>query len=247
MFDAKSKYRGGRLNEHIKSVQEFFSDAVEACTDSDLPTALAKALPWATDISEAVGHALQEALPPVKFVVKLFEKLTKETNPESLGFLALTIAYQHAVAKSLKAVGSPQTAKPPNREIRRTLEAMEPCEGVDMGSFSRENALAHPFIHRADALLRAVLAETGYGEPEISKIEEEVHSHFQSCLATLLADGETAEKFSPFTRLLQLGSSGNRQSYLALHFHAEMQRRLFEEAPVFGQEPFALQHVYVET
>jgi hypothetical protein len=52
---------------------------------------------------------------------------------------------------------------------------------------------------------------------------------------------------APFREYLELGSPQRQEAFRALQQHLNYQRRLFEEAPVLGKSPFALQHVYVDT
>jgi hypothetical protein len=234
--------RVGRLVGHIKSVADFLSDAVEGFKDTDFPAAIARALPWA----EVVGESVAEALPPVKFVVKLFKTLTKETDPEALGHLACTIAYEHAVEQAIKEVGDPENAKQANRAVKAQLASFEPCEEVDLGVFSLSHALEHEFVRRADRLLQEATSAVGYTKAQINQLKNEVHDRFVPSLKALLSDGGTKEQFTPFTQYIELGTQ-ERQAYKALSQHAQSQRWLFEEAPVFGREPFALKHIYVET
>src|SRR5690242_3420904 len=90
------KRRAGRLIKGVKSVTDFFGDAVEGFKDTAFVAAIAKAAAWAG----IVGEAAAEVLPPLKFFAKIADELTKETDPEKLGLTACTIAYQRAVEKA---------------------------------------------------------------------------------------------------------------------------------------------------
>ncbi|HKQ08204.1 MAG TPA: pentapeptide repeat-containing protein [Blastocatellia bacterium] len=234
--------KAGRLVKGIKSITEFFSDAVEGFKGTGFPTAIAKAAPWAG----VVGEAAAEALPPLKFFTKLAEELTKETDPEKLGLTACTIAYQRAVEKAFKAESAPTGEKHAIAEAKAQLELLPACEEVDIGTFSRKNPLEHEFVELANLHLQTAAIKVGYVEIQVDRITARVQQEFQHCLALLLSDAKTAEKFAPFRVYLDLGSE-ERQARKALAAHANYQRWLYEEAPVLGRSPFALKHVYIET
>jgi hypothetical protein len=237
------KRKAGRLVKGVKSITEFFSDAIEGFKDTGFPSAIEKVMPWAG----VVGEAAAEVLPPLAFFVKIAEELTKETDPEKLGLTACTIAYQRAVEKAFKAESAPTDEKHAIAEARAQLDLLPACEDVDISTFSLKNPLQHEFVELANLHLQTVAIKVGYTESQVDKITAQVQETFQHCLALLLADGKTAEKFAPFKTYLELGGGEERQARKALAAHANYQRWLYEEAPVLGRSPFALKHVYIET
>ncbi|MFL6215859.1 MAG: pentapeptide repeat-containing protein [Blastocatellia bacterium] len=237
------KRRAGRRVKGVKSVTDFFSDAVEGFKDTAFVTAIVKAAPWAGIASEAAA----EVLPPLKFFIKIADELTKETDPEKLGLTACTIAYQRAVEKAFKSESAPTAEKHAIAEAKAQLDLLPSCEEVDISTLSLANPLEHEFIERANLHLQTVAIKVGYGESQVDKITAQVQDEFQHCLTLLLSDGKTAEKFEPFKTYLELGGGEERQARKALAAHANYQRWLYEEAPVLGRSPFALKHVYIET
>ncbi len=227
--------------DRIKTVTDFLADAIEGVKDTDFPAAVAEAAPWAGLISEAVA----EAVPPIKFVLKLYEKLTKEHDPLVLGYFACTLAYQRAVEESVAEVGRPEQARSVPTDTRKQLEEYEPSD-VDLSGFSLGNALEHDFVGVADRALLEAVRSVGYSENQITSLVTLVHERFVAVLKELLTNGQTAERFRPFKELMEL-DTGERQAYNALYEHARYQRWLFEEKPVFEREPFALKHVYIDT
>ena len=227
--------------ERIKTVTDFLSDAVEGMKDTDFPAAVAEAAPWAG----LVGEAIAEALPPIKFVLKLYEKLTKEHDALVLGYFACTLAYQRAVEEAVTWIGRPEQARGVPKDIRAQLDSYEPSD-VDLGGFSLANALEHEFVAAADRALLEVVRPVGYGESQITALLTRVHERFVAVLKELLTNGETAERFRPFKELMELDTR-ERQAYDALYAHARYQHWLFEEKAVFEREPFALKHVYIDT
>jgi hypothetical protein len=87
----------------IRSVSEFLSDAVDAVKELDFVEALQKASPWA----EAIIGSANDAFPAVKFVTKLFGRLTGQNDPDALALVAFTSVYQQSVNQAMRAVGAP--------------------------------------------------------------------------------------------------------------------------------------------
>lgn len=242
-----TKRKVAKLSDSVKSLTKFLSDAVDKAKDIDFPEAIDRVVPWAEDAVEATTEALAEALPPVKFLVKLSEKLTEINDPEELGHLACTIAFERAMQRAIKIVGSPVEEKRAYKEAKEQMAALEPCEEVDLGALSYENAVEHEFFKRAELNMQTALLVVGYSGPQVDRVSHEVKDQFVIYLRKLLTDRKTAEKFGPFKEYIELGGSKERQSYKALAEHAQYQRWLFEDAPVLGKAPFSLQDIYVET
>lgn len=241
-LNPQEKAQAGSMVGRLKSIAGFFSDAVDAFKDTSVASAVAQAAPWAG----AAGAALSETVPPVKFALELFKGLTEEHEPDALGFLAATLAYQRSVEQTVASIESPSNAKKAGGEVKKSLRDAEPSSAVEMRKFSFKNANEHPFVTGADEALRVWVQSVGYGDAQYSAIQLGVHRRFVSNLKTILSHGELKERFAPFTQRMDLGTD-EEQAYDALLEHAEQQRRLFEEAPVFEKEPFALEHVYVDT
>jgi uncharacterized protein YjbI with pentapeptide repeats len=186
-------------------------------------------------------------VPPVKFLLKLCEKLTEINDPEELGHLACTVAFERVTEKVIKEVGGPVEEKRAIKEAKAQLALLEPSEEVDLGAFTYEYALEHEFFKRAEAQLQSVLIVIGYNGPQVNRISNMVKDEFVPALKKLLTHRETAEKFAPFREFIELGPADEKAAYKALAEHLKFQRWLYEESPVLRKSPFALQHVYVET
>jgi hypothetical protein len=241
------KRRIGRLAGRIKTVTEFLSDAVEKVKDLHFPDAITEAAPWAETIVGATADAVGEVVPPVKFLLNLCEKLTEVNDPEELGHLACTVAFERVAEKVIKEVGGPVEDKRAVKEAKAQLALLEPSEEVNLGSFTYEHALEHEFFKRAEAQLQAVLIVIGYNGAQVDRISNMVKDEFVPALKKLLTHRETGEKFVPFREFIELGPADEKAAYKALTEHLKFQRWLYEEAPVLRKSPFALQHVYVET
>jgi hypothetical protein len=101
-------------------------------------------------------------------------------------------------------------------------------------------------LREANSLLNDAMEITGYDENERRRIHHEVQMRFPGVLKSLLTHPATRQRFVAFGHAVQLGSEEERV-YSAWNDHIEYQRSLFEDKPVFGEEPFSLANVYVET
>jgi hypothetical protein len=228
----------------LKSISEFCDEVIKAMNESPITEALKKMLPWAVDGASIVAGFV----PLSNFVTSTLEKLNKETDPHALGMFACTIAYQRAAALAITIVGEPRSKVPfehPSKDVTEKLTRLEPLTGRNLEGFRLDYPFAHPFIWQADEALRLVLKAAGYDDPECRRIQLKVHDYFKSDLAELLSDGETANRFEPFRKLLELGEDA--ASRANLNAHMERHRWQFEDRPLFNKEPFALSNVYVET
>ena len=229
----------------IKSITDYVSDVMDAVKDTPLPEALKAVSPWwAGPLVESVG----DAIPPVKFVIKLLEKLPEKPPARALGILACTLAYQRSAEEAVRI-------QPPRLQILSTSTAaglkeqvrqLKALDADTLRGFSLDPPVAHPFVWSADAALRLVAENAGYGDDEWRRLQQRIHERFKEHLREVLTDPDTREKFTPFVEWARLGSEEDR-AYHALQAHAERQRTIFDESAIFGREPFALADVYVET
>jgi hypothetical protein len=223
----------------FKSVTKFLSEAVDAAKDNDAIQGVIKAVPW--ESVTIVGKSVVQALPPLKFVYSLIEKLTEIIDPDELGCLACTVAYQRSVEQAFRAVAPTSQGRIDAGKLKKRLEH-EPDDLADFAGFSYETALTHWFVVQADAALQAFAEGFNYDGDQARKILDEVHNRFVPNLKDVLA---TTERFKNFKERVALGSSETR-AQRALQLHAAYQVWQFEERPVFSGEPFSLQEIYVE-
>ncbi|MBI4902530.1 MAG: hypothetical protein HY820_02770 [Acidobacteria bacterium] len=206
---------------------------VEAVKDNgDFLSALKELSPWA----EAAFSAAKDSIGPVKFVIKLFEELTKIQDPEELVRLACTLAYQSSAEKAIQEVGSPSQAKISAAKLSAEIEE------VDFSYFSLNQVVSHPFVAKADQILSHYLPQAGYTPEQVNRIVDGVHTRMEQELDSLISHGKTKEKFDGLHRWLSLNQEG-RVSRAALRRHAEFTSWQFTQAPVLQREPYALQHV----
>ncbi len=236
----EGKKEARKTLSRVKSVSDFLADLIGSVKHTGLLDALAEHLPWAAPL----GAAVADAVPPIRFLVKLFRGLGEIHDPDLLGYLACTMAYQQALQQALPEI--PGATAVGKREIRSELRDATPEELYDFSRFSYDEALTHLFVVDADRYLETFGAEIGLTEAEIRELEYQVHVRFVPNLKVILSHGKTRAKFAPFASLLTLGSDEAR-AYAALLEHADHQRWLFEEKRVLGREPFSLRHVYLDT
>jgi len=233
---AEEKSSLGETADKIKDVAEFFGDAYEVIESLPFYEALTKALPWVADAADASG------IPFLKFVGGQLAKALKVKDPQVLGRLACTLAYQKAAAEAFKQVGSPDGSSK-TATVVKGLKGYIPSSVTDFKGLSLSNALSHQFIFESDLALIYYSGKVGYSAAQTALIQSVVHQSFVDDLRLILSEGE---KFEPFRRLISL-REGEDNPYAALRNHEEYQRRLFDEKRLFNTEPYALQHVYIDT
>ncbi|MDX2030217.1 MAG: pentapeptide repeat-containing protein [Blastocatellia bacterium] len=235
------KSRIGKSGKLLKGLTEFFKEAAEwTGKKGDFVKAIDEAVPW---VGDYVLEPAAEALPPLKFLSKLIEKIAEINEPQSLGILACTIAFERAIQLAVNAHPGPEGAL---RQAERQLEEMEAGEDVDLLDFSFETADSHPFTRRALALARTAFAAAGYASAQTDALLDEIRDSFPLCLDRLVHHRETREKFAPWTSYVQSGASGRHRARLALKQHQFFQEWLFERAPMLGYSPFPLSRIYLQ-
>ena len=226
----------------LRSVTEFCSNLLEATKELPLKDKVTGILPWAVE----GGKVIAEITPLTKVLVKIADDLTKEKDPEVLGTIACTLAYQRSAALALAQTGEPQSHVPFETSLESARQQVKKLEfNGSLAGFSLEAPLAHPFIWHADDALSLVVRNAGYSEREWHQIQLRVHDQFRADLVEVLSHGETASKFEPFTKRLSLGDES--AAYAAINAHIDRQRWAFEDRPVLNTEPFTLAEVYVDT
>jgi len=230
-----------------KTVSEYVGKAAKYLKEGKgLAKSLAESAPWLKDVAEAAGAAT----PIIGFAVKLAEKWLEQTHPYELGAVACTLAYQDAAREAVEqvwtsAVGYQDAMKIDDRLADR-IRGLSPAEEADLSSFSRDAALQHAFVRRADDILGELTRAAGLDEEQRVKVFNITHERFIRKLDLLLSDKKTAPKFASFKEWMEM--DGGRQAALgALQIHAKYQRDQYLSEPLFKREPYALQHIYVST
>ncbi len=239
-LSTKGQARVGALTGRIKSVAEFFKDAVDAVKDGDLPSRIAQASPWWVG---ATGEALAKSAPPVKFVAEFIRSATQIRDPDKLAWLACTAAFQRAAELAFAAVGPPHG---PRFEAWQPPDSVQPPENFSFKDLSLRNLTAHPFVQEAEEFLRLAATSAGYADSECRLLQREVRMRFPGELKRILSHPDTRERFVAVADWLRFDDQEARV-FEAWRTHGDYQRWLFEEAPVFGDESFALANVYVDT
>jgi hypothetical protein len=231
----------------VKTVSEYLGKAAKYIKEGKgLAKSLAESAPWLKDVAEAAGAAT----PIIGVAVKLTEKWLEQTHPYELGAVACTLAYQDAAREAVElvwtsAVGYQDAMKIDDRVAER-IRGLPPAEEADLSSFSRDTALQHAFVRRADDILGELTQAAGLGEEQRVNVFNITHERFIRKLDLLLSDKKTAPKFAPFKEWMEM-DSGRQSALAALQIHAKYQRDQYLSEPLFKREPYALQHIYVDT
>lgn len=232
--------------ENVKTVTEFLGDASEKLPElikhatpiadrlpETLTTAFEASAPWLAGASEVLG----DALPPVKAVLTLARFLTQETDPNALGLLAFSLAYQASLTAAVKeALADPTmiegfTAKKAVHLHRDSLGKKEEPEAFN--GFQLASALTHPIVLRADEAVYAFTGALGFPKELQRRLIEGIHLRFAGQFRALISDGRVKDKFDPLFRMLQLGGK-EMSTYAVLQRHIDYQLWRFQNAPVLG-------------
>src|SRR5262249_30145067 len=146
----------------VKTVSEYLGKTAKYLKEGkDLAKSLVESAPWLKDVAEAAGAAT----PIVGVAVKLAEKWLAQAHPYELGAVACTLAYQDAAREAVEqvctsAVGYQDAMKIDGRLAER-IRSLPPAEEADLSSFSRDTALQHAFVRRADDILGELTQAAG--------------------------------------------------------------------------------------
>ena len=179
--------RGEQLNPpktigRLKTVNEWASAAIEAVKDnSDFIAAIKDLSPWA----EAAFSAAKDSVGPLKFIVKLFDELTKIQDPEELARLAVTLAYQSVAEQAIAATGAPANAAVGGPQFDESVD------DVDFSDFTVDQVVTHAFVTKADRVLQHYLPQAGYSPGQVEGIITRIHDNLPSHLSKLLSHGKS--------------------------------------------------------
>ena len=231
----------------VKNISEYLANAAKFLKEGkDLATSLNESAPWLKDVAEAVGAAT----PIIDAAVKLAEKWLQQTHPYELGAVACTLAYQDAARGAVEqvwtsALGYQEAMKIDDRMAER-IRDLPPAEEADLSSFSRDTALQHTFVRRADDILGELMQAGGFSEEQRVKVFNLMRESFIKKLNLLFSDKKTKDKFAPFKDWMEM-DSGRQSALTALQIHAKYQRDQYLSEPLFKREPYALSHIYIDT
>jgi hypothetical protein len=200
--------------------------------------------PWLQDVADAA-----EEFKVVAFIFKLGQRWLSTTNPYELGAVACTRAFQKAAHAAIQqvwksAIGYGQALKVDNKAAQR-IRTLPPAEAANLSTFDLETALHHPFVHRANEILRAFLTAADFEPEQQIEVINLTQRGFVRELRRVLTDARTAEKFAPFKEAIGLGAAQTRAEN-ALLIHAKYQVAQYAARPLFNSEPYALKDVYAE-
>ena len=229
----------GEAVERVETVTEFLGDVAEKLPDlieraedaaDRLPDLFNDAIEAAAPWLSVVG----EALPPVKAILSLAKFLTRETNPHALGLLAVSVAYQAALADAAKEIARDKAVRTRvlrPKSVRLPRAALGEPETPDaFEGFRLASALSHPLVLKADKALRTVVEAAGYPENVGRALLEGVHVRFAEKFRATISDGRVKEKFDPLLRLMELGGR-EVATYAFLRRHLDYQLWRFAGHP----------------
>ncbi len=229
----------------FKTVHQFLSEVIAAVKNTPWPDAVNGALPWA----EALGEGIASTVAPVKFVLEVYAARTRIDDPNELGELACTAAFQRSVQQAIataRLVPDGAMAKKIAAIGGEAIAEHSATKDYDFTKMRLDAAMSHEFCIDAKGWLTNFLKLCEAPEAQRNQIVTDVDQRFAANLELILSNREVLEKFDPFCRLLMISDRSGR-AYANLRKHAAYQRWLYEERRILREEPYALQHTYVRT
>ena len=241
-----------KLIDGLKSISDFLNDALGAVGDSGVVDAVKSASQLSkqvldSSLVQAAGQAASDTLPVIAFALKYAEILTRENDPEKQGYAACTMAYNRSVEQVIRAAGRDLVGLKRTAGSLELLSSKGDDDAVDMQSFVLDgSALSHGFVQRANGVFREFLGQIRVADEKVTnRLVNGVQYRFLTNLRVLMTHPDTESLFAAFTAMSQFDREDYR-ARRALEEHLRYQVWSFNEAPVFGQEPFALNDVYVD-
>ncbi|HEX5081774.1 MAG TPA: hypothetical protein VFY40_07005 [Blastocatellia bacterium] len=236
-----------KLLSPAPTVSEYLGKAARYLNKSkDLAKSLAESAPWFKNAAKATVATA----PIVNYARKLAGKWSRQPHPYELGAVACTLAYEDAAREAVEqlcaSVAGRQDAMKIDDRAAKRIRGLPPAEEADLSFFSRDTALQHIFVRRADGILGELTRAAGLDEEQREEVFNLTRELFLRKLDLLLSDEKTAPKFEPFRKWMEMDSD-RRAAFAALQIHARYQRDKYLSEPLFKCEPYALQHIYVDT
>lgn len=231
-----------------KKVNEFLGDIVTAVKDTPWPSVLANLMPWSNvkvdglPWAGVLGEAAADTVAPVKFVYKLYELATEIKDQDELGKIACTFAFQKSVEEALK---SNLLELSGNAGVSIDWPSDTGDKQYDFSTMRLESTKEHPFYRDSETQFSKFCDAMNWSVDRKNKYISQVRARFSKNLRVAITHKDGAEKFKSFRSLIQLPDPDAH--IRALQQHADYQTWKFEEARVLNTEPFALQHIYVDS
>lgn len=228
----------------VKEVNQFLVDTINHFDHSPSALVFAQALPWVKDKPPATSHPFAR----IDLIANFYRDITLGSDPLEVGLAACTTALQRALAEALAAFGIPRDGwgtGGANDFIRKIIPPTPNPVPADLSDFSWGNCHAHPFLKNTLSKLEVMLFAMGCYDFEKDQISADVALRFPIYLRIILTHPSLAERFKPFSDLVNSNDPGTPQR-LTLQQHAELMCRIFIDKPLFDQEAFALEQIYVQ-
>ncbi|MEL4894455.1 pentapeptide repeat-containing protein, partial [Crocosphaera sp. Alani8] len=238
----------------LKNVSEFFNEALKLKENDVVKTiaeGITNATPWFQEIAKNaswvkdVTEAAEGTIPLLPFFLKYAQLLTLERDPQKQGYNACTLAYNRAIQEAFFNFSMKLQHIKPRANVR--IISKKNPENIDMTGFKLDNtSLYHEFIQYADDAFYQFAEINEIDQKLTNQLLKNIRSSFFSNLRLLLVHPYTEKEFSAFKALTFLDNSKTKLEKI-LDRHLEYQCWLFNEKNVFRSEPFALNHIYLNT
>ncbi|MFL6353407.1 MAG: hypothetical protein ACJ74Z_16365 [Bryobacteraceae bacterium] len=157
-----------RTTGKLQTLAEWASASIEAVKDTPVMRVLGE-----------TGEIAKEWSGTAKLLSTIIERITTDKSPETLGWIACTMAYREAATAAIRQLGVPKSHLPFSGEIwRDQLKRLRLEDPSVMRGFSLRSATAHPFMRSADQALVLILTAAGYDPSETRQVLRAVRTAF---------------------------------------------------------------------
>lgn len=224
----------------LKTLNDYLGDLVNGVKDTPWPEQIAEAFEWTAPL----GEAFADVVPPVKVLIKWYEKATEIKETDKLCILFFNSVMQQSINTSLEE----HKAEIQNVDPEK-LKGWRPSQSEDPKQyhfqFCRfENLEQHPFVIDALREFRDRLRQMGLSINQTEQLVRTARIDFRDSVHFSLTVKSNLERFAPVSRLLADKNLNLPQRLL--EEHAAYQCWLYEQQRILKFEPFALKDTYVE-
>lgn len=246
-MNTQIQYQASLIAEKYSNISNFFIEALDICSGKNFVDILNNLIPNVGKIVGEVADSTGEAFGIVKFALSIIQKVGSIKETKDIGYLLCNLAYQKALKKTVEESYDKfnfTLEKEDVQKLQNTLRLMKKYD-FDLKSFDFDSVLSHSFIIHADAVTSTFLLDIGVNQYETRRIINDTHSNYFSCFRELLASHRNKAQFSDFIESIK-NKKDEEKARILLKEHADYQKWLFEEKPLFEEKEFSLNDIYVQ-
>lgn len=244
-METQTKYQVSSVAEKYSNISNFFIEALDLCSDKSFANVLNSLIPTVGNVVGEVADSAGEAFGIAKFAISIFSKIGNIKDSKKIGYLLCNLAYQKAFKMTIESYDKFNlTIEKENiQKLQNTLRSVKEYD-FDLKSFDFDSVLSHSFILHADSVTSTFLLDIGADQYQTRMIINDIHLNYFSCFRELLASHRDKTQFSNFIESIK-NKKDEEKARILLKEHADYQKWLFKEKPLFEEKDFSLSDIYV--